>query len=215
MAIKAPTPPTPPTVPVVPGAEQQSDGGQSMQAGQSAGNGQDNGREFGVHVTISNPKENNGGAAAQQGASTQSTGNGQGSEPQANTQTAAQTGQQNNEAQADVAQQARQDMVQQALGIKDGDDAKQGQESAQQSVTESPWPLSGSHISAMSFMPVLIVFVAAFITFMLRNLSKKPKLSKKTLGKGKGQPPAQNVYREKSTAKNDKKNKGSHFEMRI
>lgn len=213
MAIKAPTPPTPPTVPVVPGAEQQSDGGQ--QTGQSSSNGQNDGREFGVHVTISNPKENNNGAAAQQGASTQSTGNGQGSEPQANTQTATQTGQQNNEAQADVAQQARQDMVQQALGMKDGDDAKQGQESAQQSVTESPWPLSGSHISAMSFMPVLIVFVAAFITFMLRNLSKKPKLSKKPPAKGKGQSPAQNVYREKSTAKNDKKNKGSHFEMRI
>ena len=213
MAIKAPTPPTPPTVPVVPGAEQQSDGGQMLQAGQTAGNGQDNGKEFGVHVPISNPKENNGNANVQQGAS-QSTGNGPGSDAQTNGN-AGNSSEQSQPAQGDVSQQARQDMVQQALGMKDGDDAKQGQEGAQQNVAESPWPLSGDHMSAMSFMPVLIVFVAAFITFMLRNLSKKPKLSSKLPAKGKGQPSAQNMYREKSTAKNDKKNKGSHFEMRI
>lgn len=209
MAIKAPTPPTPPTVPVVPGAEQQqSDSGQS---GQPVGNGQDNGREFGVHVTISNPKENNGSANAQQGAS-QSTGTGQGSEAKQNGN--AGNSSESQQAQGDVAQQARQDMVQQALGMKD-DSGQQGQEAAQQNVSESPWAFSGSHMSAMSFMPLLIVFVAAFITFMLRNLSKKPRLKQKPPAKSRAQAATQTVYEEKSTAKNDKKNKGSHFEMRI
>lgn len=209
MAIKAPTPPTPPTVPVVPGAEQQqSDSGQS---GQPVGNGQDNGREFGVHVTISNPKENNGSANAQQGAS-QSTGTGQGSEAQPNVN--AGNSSESQQAQGDVAQQARQDMVQQALGMKD-DSGQQGQEAAQQSVAESPWAFSGSHMSAMSFMPLLIVFVAAFITFMLRNLSKKPRLKQKPPAKGRAQAATQTVYEEKAAAQNEKKNKGSHFEMRI
>ena len=213
MAIKAPTPPTPPTVPVVPGAEQQSDGGQMVQAGQAAGNGQDNGREFGVHVTISNPKENNGNTNVQQGAS-QSTGNGQGNEVQSNGN-AANSSDQSQPAQGDVSQQARQDMVQQALGMKDGDGAQQGQGTVQQNVAESPWPLSGDHMSAMSFMPVLIVFVAAFITFMLRNLSKKPQLNTKPPAKGRQQESRQKVYREKTAVENKKKNKGSHFEMRI
>ena len=213
MAIKAPTPPTPPTVPVVPGAEQQSDGGQMVQAGQAAGNGQDNGREFGVHVTISNPKEDNGNANAQQGAS-QSAGNGQGNEAQSNGN-AANSSDQSQPAQGDAAQQARQDMVQQALGMKDGDGAQQGQETTQQNVAASPWPLSGDHMSAMSFMPVLIVFVAAFITFMLRNLSKKPRLNQKPPAKSRLQASQQTVYQEKAAAQNEKKNKGSHFEMRI
>lgn len=210
MAIKAPTPPTPPTVPVVPGAEQQqSDSGQS---GQPVGNGQDNGREFGVHVTISNPKENNGSANAQQGVS-QSTGTGQGSEAQPNGN-AGNSSEQSQPAQGDVAQQARQDMVQQALGMKD-DSGQQGQEAAQQNVAESPWAFSGSHMLAMSFMPLLIVFVAAFITFMLRNLSKKPKLKQKPPAKSRAQAATQTVYEEKAAAQNEKKNKGSHFEMRI
>lgn len=208
MAIKAPTPPTPPTVPVVPGAEQQqSDSGQS---GQSLGNGQDNGREFGVHVTISNPQENNGSANVQQGVS-QSMGTGQGSEAQ-NTQSG-QNNEQSQQAKDDVAQQARQDMVQQALGMKD--DSGQQQETAQQNVAESPWTFPGSHMSAMSFMPLLIVFVAAFITFMLRNLSKKPRLNQKPPAKSRAQAAAQTVYEEKAAAQNEKKNKGSHFEMRI
>lgn len=206
MAIKAPTPPTPPTVPVVPGAE----GGQMVQA---AGNGQDNGREFGVHVTISNPKENNGNANAQQGAS-QSTGNGQVNEAQSNGN-AANSSDHSQPAQGDAAQQARQDMVQQALGMKDGDGAQQVQETTQQNVAESPWPLSGDHMSAMSFMPVLIVFVAAFITFMLRNLSKKPRLNQKPPAKSRVQASQQTLYQEKAAAQNEKKNKGSHFEMRI
>lgn len=213
MAIKAPTPPTPPTVPVVPGAEQQPDGGQVEQAGHSASNGQDNGREFGVHVTISNPKENAGNANAQQGTS-QSTANGQGSGVQANGN-AGNASEQSQTAQGDAAQQARQDMVQQALGMKDGDGAQQGQETAQQNVAESPWSLAGDHMSAMSFMPVLIVFVAAFITFMLSNLSKKPQLNTKPPAKGRPQESRQTVYREKAVSENKKKNKGSHFEMRI
>ena len=198
MAIKAPTPPTPPTAPVVPGAESHTEAGQS-----AVNNTSDNGKEFGVHVTISNPQQNQTSSPSQQSTSQQSVGSTQGQSQQ-------ETGQ---SAENDAAQQARQDMVQQALGMKDG--KADQQETVQQNSPDGNWPLPGGHMSSMSFWPLLIVFIAAFITFMLRNLSKKPRLKSQPPVKSKETRAVKNRTQEKVTTDKDKKSKGSHFEMRI
>lgn len=199
MAIKAPTPPTPPTAPVVPGAESHT-----TEASQSAvNNTSDNGKEFGVHVTISNPQQNQSSSPSQQSASQQAAGSTQGQSQQENGQSAGN----------DTAQQARQDMVQQALGMKDG--KADQQETVQQNNPEGNWPLPGGHMSSMSFLPLLIVFIAAFITFMLRNLSKKPRLKSQPSVKSQEKRAVKIRSQEKTTEDKDKKSKGSHFEMRI
>lgn len=202
MAIKAPTPPTPPTAPVVPGVESHT-----TEAGQSAvNNTSDNGKEFGVHVTISNPQQNQSSSPSQQSTSQQSSGSTQGQSQQESGQSAGN----------DAAQQARQDMVQQALGMKDGKgDQQEVQETIQQNNSEGIWPLPGGHMSSMSFLPLLIVFIAAFITFMLRNLSKKPRLKSQPSVKAQEKRAVKTRLQEKTTEDKDKKSKGSHFEMRI
>lgn len=198
MAIKAPTPPTPPTAPVVPGAESHTETGQS-----AVNNTSDNGKEFGVHVTISNPQQNQSSAPSQQSTSQQGAGSTQGQSQQESGQSA----------ENDTAQQARQDMVQQALGMKDG--KADQQETVQQNNPEGNWPLLGGHMSSMSFLPLLIVFIAAFITFMLRNLSKKPRLKSQPSVKSQEKRAVKTRLQEKTTEDKDKKSKGSHFEMRI
>ena len=198
MAIKAPTPPTPPTAPVVPGAESHTEAGQS-----AVNNTSDNGKEFGVHVTISNPQQNKTSSPSQQSTSQQSVGSTQGQSQQETGQSAGN----------DAAQQARQDMVQQALGMKDG--KADQQETVQQNSPDGNWPLPGGHMSSMSFWPLLIVFIAAFITFMLRNLSKKPRLKSQPPVKSKETRAVKNRTQEKVITDKDKKSKGSHFEMRI
>lgn len=201
MAIKAPTPPTPPTAPVVPGAESHTEAGQS-----AVNNTSDNGKEFGVHVTISNPQQNQSSSPSQQSTSQQSAGSTQGQSQQERGQSA----------ENDTAQQARQDMVQQALGIKDGKaDQQEVQETVQQNNLDGNWPLPGGHMSSMSFLPLLIVFIAAFITFMLRNLSKRTRLKSQSPVKSKETKAVKNRMQEKVTTDRDKKSKGSHFEMRI
>lgn len=201
MAIKAPTPPTPPTAPVVPGAESYTEAGQS-----AVNNTSDNGKEFGVHVTISNPQQNQSSSPSQQSTSQQGVESTQGQSQQ-------ETGQ---SAENDVAQQARQDMVQQALGMKDGKtDQQEVQETVQQNISDSNWPLPGGHMSSMSFLPLLIVFIAAFITFMLRNLSKRPRLKSQPPVKSKETRAVKNRMQENVAADKNKKSKGSHFEMRI
>lgn len=198
MAIKAPTPPTPPTAPVVPGAESHTEAGQS-----AVNNTSDNGKEFGVHVTISNPQQNQSSSPSQQSTSQQGAGSTQGQSQQESGQSA----------ENDTAQQARQDMVQQALGMKDG--KADQQETVQQNNPEGSWPLPGGHMSSMSFLPLLIVFIAAFITFMLRNLSKKPRLKSQPSVKSQEKRAVKTRLQEKTTEDKDKKSKGSHFEMRI
>lgn len=198
MAIKAPTPPTPPTAPVVPGAESHTETGQS-----AVNNTSDNGKEFGVHVTISNPQQNQSSSPSQQSTSQQSAGSTQGQSQQESGQSA----------ENDAAQQARQDMVQQALGMKDG--KADQQETVQQNNPEGSWPLPGAHMSSMSFLPLLIVFIAAFITFMLRNLTKKPRLKSQPSVKSQEKRAVKTRLQEKTTEDKDKKSKGSHFEMRI
>lgn len=201
MAIKAPTPPTPPTAPVVPGAESYTEAGQS-----AVNNTSDNGKEFGVHVTISNPQQNQSSSPSQQSTSQQGVESIQAQSQQ-------ETGQ---SAENDVAQQARQDMVQQALGMKDGKtDQQEVQETVQQNTPDSNWPLPGGHMSSMSFLPLLIVFIAAFITFMLRNLSKRPRLKSQPPVKSKETRAVKNRMQENVAADKNKKSKGSHFEMRI
>lgn len=198
MAIKAPTPPTPPTAPVVSGAESHTEAGQS-----AVNNTADNGKEFGVHVTISNPQQNQSSSPSQQSTSQQGAENTQGQSQQESGQSA----------ENDTAQQARQDVVQQALGMKDG--KADQQETVQQNNPEGNWPLPGGHMSSMSFLPLLIVFIAAFITFMLRNLSKKPRLKSQPPAKSKETRAVKNRMQENIAADKDKKSKGSHFEMRI
>lgn len=201
MAIKAPTPPTPPTAPVVPGAESYTEAGQS-----AVNNTSDNGKEFGVHVTISNPQQNQSSSPSQQSTSQQGVESTQGQSQQ-------ETGQ---SAENDAAQQARQDMVQQALGMKDGKtDQQEVQETVQQNTPDSNWPLPGGHMSSMSFLPLLIVFIAAFITFMLRNLNKRPRLKSQPPVKSKETRAVKNRMQENVAADKNKKSKGSHFEMRI
>ena len=198
MAIKAPTPPTPPTAPVVPGAESHTEAGQS-----AVNNTSDNGKEFGVHVTNSNPQQNQTSSPSQQSTSQQGVGRTQGQSQQ-------ETGQ---SAENDAAQQARQDMVQQALGMKDGKADQQA--TVQQNTTDGNWPLPGGHMSSMSFLPLLIVFIAAFITFMLRNLSEKPRLKSQPPVKSQEKRAVKTRLQEKTKEDKDKKSKGSHFEMRI
>lgn len=200
MAIKAPTPPTPPTAPVVPGAESHTEASQS-----TVNNTSDNGKEFGVHVTISNPQQNQPSAPSQQSVSQQAAGSTQGQSQQESGQSA----------ENDTAQQARQDMVQQALGMKDGKADQQETQTVQQNNPEGNWSLPGGHMSSMSFLSILIVFIAVFITFMLRNLSKKPRLKSQPSVKSKETRAVKNRTQEKVTTDKDKKSKGSHFEMRI
>lgn len=200
MAIKAPTPPTPPTAPVVPGTETYNDGGQTD------ANMPNNGKEFGVHVTISNPQQNQADSLGQQTTSRQNTENG------VHEQAAPQAQEIDR---GDAAQQARQDMVQQALGMKDEEVNQQVQEPTQQNNLNALWPIGGDSMSAMSFLPLLIVFVAAFITFTLRNFSKKSKDSAKLPIQTQSRDTKKSVITKAEAGNTKKKTKGSHFEMRI
>ena len=70
-------------------------------------------------------------------------------------------------------------------------------------------------MSSMFFLTLLIVFIAAFITFMLRNLSKKPRLKSQPPVKSQEKRAVKTRLQEKTKEDKDKKSKGSHFEMRI
>ena len=91
--------------------------------------------------------------------------------------------------------------------------------------TDNPWYLPSGNMSFMTFLPFLIVFVAAFITFTLRNLSKKDGVAKpgsREQGKSSTRKAAGREQQEKLlrtvqpvTAQKEEKSKGRHFEMRI
>ena len=226
MALTAPTAPTPPTPPVVPGARQ--DSSQDSGAGQEAGNGAaaaaEMGRGFGVHITINPPGQADAGkGGSPEGTVVQTVPAGQQATAPEQGKAAEKpaSAQASDAAAAEVAQQARQAAVQRMLGEDEG-----SQQQAETSVgTDSPWPLSGSSMSFMTFLPLVIVFVAAFITFTLRNLSKrdsttKPEGKVKTgrparqrADKAQGGNLAENV--QPTAAPKEDKSKGSHFEMRI
>ncbi|MGM9540298.1 hypothetical protein [Anaerovibrio sp.] len=224
MALTAPTPPTPPVPPVVPGGRQDSGAGESG-FGQNPVNGTDSGRSFGVHITISNPQQDgsqekgtagNTAGDAVQGVSDGQSGRqavqaGSGRQKQADDAGDAAVAQ-------DIARQARQDVVQRMLG----EDGTGGEAQAETAVrTDAPWPLPGSNPSLMSFLPLLIVFVAAFITFTLRGMSKKQaafqgagrKKKAPQAGTATSQVEARTGLPDKSG--NEEKSKGRHFEMRI
>lgn len=222
MALTAPTPPTAPAPPVVPGARQSSS--QENTAGQEAADGAakaaEMGRGFGVHITINPPGQvdpGKGGTVVQAvPAGQQASGTEQGKAaekpaPDKDSDAAA----------AEVAQQARQAAVQRMLGEEDG-----SQQQAEAAVrTDNPWYLPSGNMSFMTFLPFILVFVAAFITFTLRNLGKKDGMAKpegkaKTgrparQGAGKGQGGLLSETAQPVTAPKEDKSKGRHFEMRI
>ena len=219
MAITAPTPPTPPTAPVVPGARSStSDGGGTDTTQQNSSTAGATG-DKGIHINISLPdKDSSQQERANVGdaANADNTGKMGTTKKTTGTQDKSQSAQQNggDDGAAKTAQQARQDMVQQALG---NDDASSQQE--QQEVSQQPWPLPGNNLGSMSYMPFLIVFVAAFITFMLKNMSKKP--SKPTVRMIARKERERHISNKtngsaavKASSDKDSK-KGSHFEMRI
>lgn len=227
MALTAPTPPTAPVPPVVPGARQ--DSSQDSGAGQEAGNGAaaaaEMGRGFGVHITINPPGQADAGkGGSPEGTVVQTVPAGQqvsGAEQGKATEKPSPDKESSDAAAAEVAQQARQAAVQRMLGEDDG-----SQQQAEAVVrADSPWPLSGSNFSFMTFLPLILVFVAAFITFTLRNLSKKDGMAKpegkvknrrparQGAGKGQGGTLAGTV--QPVAAQKEDKSKGRHFEMRI
>ena len=225
MALTAPTPPTAPAPPVVPGARQSSS--QDNTAGQEAADGAakaaEMGRGFGVHITINPPGQAAPGrGSGQEGTVVQAVPAGQ----QAGTEQgkAAEKpapDKDSDAAAAEVAQQARQAAVQRMLGDEDG-----SQQQAEAAVrTDNPWYLPSGNMSFMTFLPFIIVFVAAFITFTLRNLGKKDGMAKPE-GKAKtGRPARQEAERGRRgilsetvqpvNAPKEDKSKGRHFEMRI
>ena len=226
MALTAPTAPTPPTAPVVPGARQ--GGSQDSGAGQEAGNGAaaaaEMGRGFGVHITINPPGQADAGkGGSPEGTVVQTVSAGQQSPVPEQGKAAERpaSAQDSDAAAAEVAQQARQAAVQRMLGEDEG-----SQQQVETAVgTDNPWYLPSGNMSIMTFLPFLIVFVAAFITFTLRNLSKKDGMAKQE-GKVKAGRPArqrsdkaqggnlaENV--QPMAAPKEDKSKGSHFEMRI
>lgn len=225
MALTAPTPPTAPAPPVVPGARQSSS--QDGNAGQEAGNGAsaaaEMGRGFGVHITINPPGQaDSGKGGGQENTVVQTVPPGQ--QARAEQGKAAErpaSAQDSDAAAAEVAQQARQAAVQQMLGEDEG-----SQQQAEAAVrTDNPWYLPSGNMSFMTFLPFLIVFVAAFITFTLRNLSKKDGVAKpgsREQGKSSTRKAAGREQQEKLlrtvqpvTAQKEEKSKGRHFEMRI
>lgn len=161
MAITPPTPPTPPKAPVVPGARQ-STGDTTNQAQTNTDTG-DGSRDFGVHINITTPESKQ--AAATTGTDGQNTN--------ANNNAPAAANQQNDsqESAEAVAQQARQAAVQDMLGTSDTANNKETTTEVQQDT--SAFNQVGQHFSGMSYMPFLLVFLAAFITFTIKNLSKK------------------------------------------
>ena len=224
MALTAPTAPTPPTPPVVPGARQSSS--QDGNAGQEAGNGAsaaaEMGRGFGVHITINPPGQaDSGKGGGQENTVVQTVPPGQqaGAEQGKAAERPA-SAQDSDAAAAEVAQQARQAAVQQMLGEDEG---SQQAEAAVR--TDNPWYLPSGNMSFMTFLPFLIVFVAAFITFTLRNLSKKDGMAKpgsREQGKASTRKAAGREQQDKLlrtvqpvTAQKEEKSKGRHFEMRI
>ena len=224
MALTAPTAPTPPTPPVVPGARQSSS--QDGNAGQEAGNGAsaaaEMGRGFGVHITINPPGQaDSGKGGGQENTVVQTVPPGQqaGAEQGKAAERPA-SAQDSDAAAAEVAQQARQAAVQQMLGEDEG---SQQAEAAVR--TDNPWYLPSGNMSFMTFLPFLIVFVAAFITFTLRNLSKKDGVAKsgsREQGKASTRKAAGREQQDKLlrtvqpvTAQKEEKSKGRHFEMRI
>ncbi len=228
MAITAPTPPTPPTAPVVPGGRisTSSDTSSTDAVQQNAGT-TGAGEDKGIHININLPEREGNQHKQENIDNTGSNGNG------SNMGTAKKTISSQEKSQADqqtgkddaadkTAQQARQDMVQQALGSDEGNTQEQ------QEIGQQPWPLPGNNLGIMSYMPFLIVFVAAFITFMLKNMSKKPargtrknishqtrqRHSSEELHGSQGHIDIANGAGAKASAK-DAGKKGSHFEMRI
>lgn len=231
MAVTAPTPPTPPTAPVVPGARSHD---------QSSGDGSGHtvseitDDTFGVHITVGNPVADNGNSTAGENTGAAAGQPGQ-SGQQGGAQGTAQDGGKGNadstsQGEADAVQQARQAMVQQALGLGEEDSQQETETTAVPAADASPW--SAMH---MSYVPFLIVFIAAFIVFTMRNLSKNKSLSVKPrqentplqgLRQQEKQPqgvPQQgeglsaagkNAAPEREAAAQDK-SKGRHFEMRI
>ena len=234
MALTAPTAPVPPTPPVVPGARQSSsqDGAAGQESGAPAG--ADAGRGFGVHITINPPGQDavRNGSDSQAGttAVVQGVPSGQQAQGKASDKPAPDK-ESSDAAAADVAQQARQAAVQQMLG--EGDGSQQQAETAVR--TDSPWPLSSGNMSFMTFLPFIIVFVAAFITFTLRNLGKKDGMAKPGSGEqrkasgrkdgirkdagrvdaGRRQQDMLSGTVQPGTAPKEDKSKGRHFEMRI
>ena len=226
MALTAPTAPTPPTPPVVPGARQSSS--QDGNAGQEAGNGAsaaaEMGRGFGVHITINPPGQaDSGKGGGQENTVVQTVPAGQQATAPEQGKAAEKpaSAQDSDAAAAEVAQQARQAAVQRMLGEDDG-----SQQQAEAAVrTDNPWYLPSGNMSFMTFLPFLIVFVAAFITFTLRNLSKKDGVAKpgsREQGKSSTRKAAGREQQEKLlrtvqpvTAQKEEKSKGRHFEMRI
>lgn len=227
MALTAPTAPTPPTAPVVPGARQ--GGSQDSGAGQEAGNGAaaaaEMGRGFGVHITINPPGQADAGkGGSPEGTVVQTVPTGQqvsGAEQGKAIEKPSPDKESSDAAAAEVAQQARQAAVQRMLGEDDG-----SQQQAEAVVrADSPWPLSGSNFSFMTFLPLILVFVAAFITFTLRNLAKEDELKKPKSGTKQGSSHPELADKGKNgtirgtvqpvAAQKEDKSKGRHFEMRI
>ena len=227
MAITAPTPPTPPTAPVVPGARSSTSDGGGTDTTQQNSSTTGAGGDKGIHINISLPdKDSSQQERANVGdaANADNTGKMGTTRKTTGTQDKSQSAQQNggDDAADKTAQQARQDMVQQALG----NDEASPQE--QQEVSQQPRPLPGNGLGSMSYMPFLIVFVAAFITFMLKNMSKKPaKPTRRMIARkakeghimseansSEGHIDINDSTVAKAASDKDSK-KGSHFEMRI
>ena len=215
MAITAPTPPTPPTAPVVPGARSSTSDASGNDTTQQNSSTAGATGDKGIHINISLPDKDSSQQERDNAANVDNTGKMGTTKKTTGSQDKSQASQQEgDDGAAKTAQQARQDMVQQALG---NDDASSQQE--QQEVSQQPWPLPGNNLGSMSYMPFLIVFVAAFITFMLKNMSKKP--SKPTVRMIARKERERHISNKtngsaaiKASSDKDSK-KGSHFEMRI
>lgn len=224
MAITAPTPPTPPTAPVVPGARSSSSGADSTNTAQQSNSTATSVGDKGIHINVNMPDRESGQQEQGNVGDTDNNGNMGTAKKTISSQEKSQADQQTgkDDAADKTAQQARQDMVQQALGSDEGNTQEQ------QEISQQPWPLPGNNLGIMSYMPFLIVFVAAFITFMLKNMSKKPargtrknishqtrqRHSSEELHGSQGHIDAAHGAGAKASAK-DAGKKGSHFEMRI
>lgn len=191
-------------------------------SGQSAGSSNADGHEFGVHITINPSKAPEKGAvsnnANQERAVNQGMADGQDSRQTVGKQPVRQEGKEAAPA-PDVAQQARQAAVQHMLG-EDGSE-RQAETAAG---ADTAWPMAGNQLSFMTFLPLILVFLAAFITFTLRNMGKKrgslPKTARKNDVQRTRAEPEQgggislgNTRRD--TAENEDKTRGRNFEMRI
>ena len=186
MPIAGPTAPVPPTPPTVPGARENIETPASADA--AAGS---QGHEFGVHITVTNPQDKEAVRVARD------------TEPQPDNTAGAQT--KENAAAPSAAPQADTQAVQSAVPPAAGKAEEIQQQTAE---ADAPWPVPGNTMQGMSYLPLVLVFVAAFITFTIRNLSR----NRKRIA-GSAKPP---IKSEKAAAKMAAdKNKGKHFEMRI